>query len=158
MSINPAALQHMISLDTAATESLKLLMQRERELLEQREHTDLPALIEQKEELLARLGAHALQRQELLKSLNLPADASGWESFMSDHPALTECREPWKRLTQLFAECQELNEINGRMITRSRQTLSNLLNIVRGQSAGPKLYNQSGIASGQGGSQSLTHA
>lgn len=156
MSMNPAALQHMISVDITTAESLIALMTHERELLEQRQHDGLADLIEQKNNLLSSLGENALQRQSLLQSLNLQADAEGWETLLSTHPALNDCRTPWKKLTQLFAECQRLNEINGKMINRSRQTLGNLLNIVRGQSAAPALYNQSGVASGNGSSHSVT--
>ncbi|MBE8717628.1 flagella synthesis protein FlgN [Cellvibrio polysaccharolyticus] len=156
MSMNPAVLQHMISVDINTSETLIALMNHERELLEQRQHEGLGEVIEQKNQLLSQLGENALQRQALLQSLGLQADAEGWETLLSTHPALTESREPWKKLTQLFTECQRLNEINGKMINRSRQTLGNLLNLLRGQAAGPKLYNQSGVASGNGGSHSVT--
>jgi len=156
MSINPVALQQMIAQDTETAAALKALMLKERSLLEAREHDELPAIIEQKDQLLNRLGENALQRRSVLLDLGLAGDAEGWEVFLNSQPTLADSREPWQQLTALFTECQTLNDINGKMIARSKQTLGNLLNILRGQTAGPTLYNQSGTASSSGGSHSVT--
>lgn len=158
MSINPSLVQQMIAQDTNATEQLKNLLLQERELLEQREHDGLPAIVEQKDQLLDALAHNAKQRQQLLQSLGLKTTAQSWDDLLSAHSALAPLRESWKSLTASFSECQRLNDINGKMIARSKQTLGNLLNILRGQVAAPQLYTQSGVTTGSAGSHTLAKA
>lgn len=158
MSINPSLVQQMIAQDTNATHQLKALLLQERELLEQREHEGLPAIIERKDQLLDILGQSARQRQQLLQSLGLKTDSQSWDDLLSAHAALTPLRESWRTLTEAFSECQRLNEINGKMISRSKQTLGNLLNILRGQVATPQLYTQSGSTAGTSARHTLAKA
>jgi flagella synthesis protein FlgN len=158
MSINPALVQQMIAQDMNATEQLKSLLLQERELLEKREHDGLPAIIDQKDQLLDALAQNARQRQQLLQNLGLKATAQSWEELLVAHTALSPLRDSWKALTQAFGECQRLNEVNGKMIARSKQTLGNLLNILRGQVAAPQLYTQSGSTTGNVSSHTLAKA
>jgi flagella synthesis protein FlgN len=158
MSINPSLVQQMITQDSATTQHLKALLIEERAMLEQRQHDGLPDVIAQKDQLLALLAQSAQQRQQLLQSLGLTANAQGWENLLSAHAGLAGVRAPWHALTEAFAECQTLNEINGKMIARSKQTLGNLLNILRGQVAAPQLYTQTGSTTGNAGAHTLAKA
>ncbi len=158
MSINPSLVQQMIAQDTHTSAQLKELLLQERALLEAREHDPLPGLIEQKDQLLDRLSQSARQRQQLLQSLGLNPDNQSWEDLLKSHKALSPLLDDWHCLQTLFTECQTLNEVNGRMIARSRQTLGKLLNILRGQVGAPQLYNQSGNATGSGSTHTLAKA
>ncbi len=158
MSINPSLVQQMIAQDMASTEQLKNLLLQERELLEKREHDNLPSIIDQKDQLLDALAQNARQRQQLLQNLGLKTNAQSWEDLLSAHTALAPLRESWKALTDAFSECQRLNDVNGKMIARSKQTLGNLLNILRGQVAAPQLYTQSGATTGNVSSHTLAKA
>lgn len=158
MSINPSLVQQMIAQDMASTEQLKNLLLQERELLEKREHDNLPSIIDQKDQLLDALAQNARQRQQLLQNLGLKTNAQSWEDLLLAHTALAPLRESWKALTDAFSECQRLNDVNGKMIARSKQTLGNLLNILRGQVAAPQLYTQSGATTGNVSSHTLAKA
>jgi flagella synthesis protein FlgN len=158
MSINPTFVQQMIAQDTIAIHQLKALLVHERSLLEKRQHEELPDIITQKDQLLDTLAQSAKQRQQLLQNMGLKTDAQTWQDLLSAHAALVPLREPWQTLTQEFAECQRLNDINGKMIARSKQTLVNLLNILRGQVAAPQLYNQSGATTNGASSHTLAKA
>lgn len=158
MSINPALVQEMIAQDTHSSEQLKALLIQERQLLEARNHDPLPSLIEQKDHLLDRLSQSARQRQQLLQQLGLKTDADSWQELLKAHKALSPLLANWLQLRELFQECKTLNEVNGRMIARSRQTLGKLLNILRGQVGGTQLYNQSGTTTGTGGANTLAKA
>jgi len=158
MSINPSLVQQMIAQDSIATDQLKTLLLQEREMLEQRQHDGLPQIIEQKDQLLDALAQSARQRQQILQALGLKPDTQNWQDLLSAHAALAESREPWHALKNAFGECQRLNDINGKMISRSKQTLGNLLNILRGQVATPQLYTQTGATTGSASAHTLAKA
>lgn len=158
MSINPSLVQQMIAQDSITTNQLKTLLLQEREMLEQRQHEGLPHIIEQKDQLLDTLAQSARQRQQILQALGLQPDAQSWQDLLSAHTALAESREPWRALKDMFGECQRLNDINGKMISRSKQTLGNLLNILRGQVAAPQLYTQTGATTGNASAHTLAKA
>lgn len=158
MSINPSLVQQMIAQDALTTNQLKELLLQEREMLEQRRHDGLPQIIEQKDQLLNSLSQSAKQRQQILQTMGLKGDAQSWQDLLSAHSVLSGLREPWQLLTDAFGECQRLNDINGKMISRSKQTLGNLLNILRGQVAAPQLYTQSGATTGGASAHTLAKA
>lgn len=158
MQPSPEILRTMLAQDTAAIEQLTQLLTTERDCLQAREHEQLPELIEAKDQLLAQLDAHSRQRQQWLTHANLSCDQHGWMELLHRRADTRALIEPWQTLVEQFAACQELNEVNGKIIGRSRQTLGQLLNIVRGQTGGPQLYNADGATAPQNDSHSLIKA
>lgn len=144
MSLDISLLRNMIAQDSAALAQLKQLLAQEREQLEQRKQDLLPQIIEQKAALLELLGNSAKQRQQILTALNLPANAQGWDIFLQRNTATLPLRDDWKLLVAEFEDCQKMNDINGKMIARSQQTLSQLINLLRGKVAAPSLYTAQG--------------
>lgn len=144
MSLNIQLLREMLAQDSSAIQQLKNLLTQERELLEQRQLQGMEEIVSQKDHLLGNLSYTARQREQLLRSLGLAPDLAGWKTFL-ERDALTLSLIPaWEALTNEFVECQAANEVNGKMINRSKQTLSHLLNLIRGQVASPSLYTQKG--------------
>lgn len=158
MQPSPEILRAMLAQDTATIEQLTQLLTTERDYLQAREHEQLPELIEAKDQLLAHLSAHSQQRQQWLAQANLSRDQHGWQELLHGRADTRALIEPWQVLIEQFAECQALNEVNGKIIGRSRQTLGQLLNIVRGQTSGPQLYNADGATAPQNDSQNLVKA
>ncbi len=158
MSVDPTQLREMLDLDTQAVSRLKLLLSEERELLQNRQADQLQALIEEKTNLIERLSKHAQMRQKLLQLLGLPQTADGWDLFLQRNVQTLGMREGWKALIAEFSDCQKLNEINGKMISRSRQTLNQLLTLLRGQVASPSLYNAYGATTQQNSSYTVAKA
>lgn len=144
MSLNIQFLRDMLAQDTSAIQELKGLLIKERELLEQRQLDGMQEIVGQKDHLLGNLTYTARQREQILRNAGLTTDLAGWKMFL-ERDALTLSLIPsWESLTAEFAECQAANEVNGKMINRSKQTLSHLLNLIRGQVASPSLYTQKG--------------
>lgn len=156
--LNPHTLQHMIAQDSAAITELKSLLLRERELLEQRQHEEMPAIIERKDQLLEHLSISAKQRESMLQAAGLKANTGNWEKLMGQSAATQELLQPWHALMTEFAECKDLNEINGKMIGRSRKTLGHLLNLLRGQVATPQLYTNTGTTTSSASSHCISEA
>ncbi len=158
MSLNVQLLRDMLTQDTNAVKQLKELLIKERELLEQRKLEGMQEIVGLKDHLLGNLAFTAKQREQVLRNAGLPTDLAGWNTFLS-RDALTLALIPeWQTLTNEFIECQTANEINGKMINRSRQTLSHLLNLLRGQVATPSLYTQKGSTTNHSGSHTVVKA
>ena len=158
MSLDITQLREMMTRDSAAVSRLKNLLIQERQLLESRKHEELQQLVDEKTALLEGLGQHAQMRQRLLKLLNLPQTAEGWDLFLQRNVQTLPLREGWKAIIVEFSECQTLNDINGKMIARSRQTLNHILSLLRGQVASPSLYNAYGAATQQNTSYTVAKA
>jgi flagella synthesis protein FlgN len=144
MSLDINALRHMLAQDTTAITQLKHFLVAERELLEQRKQDGLQEIIEQKAVIVDQLNASAKLRQQILTALGLPTNAAGWDTFLQRNTATLPLRDEWKTLVSEFAECQKMNEVNGKMIARSQQTLNHLLTLLRGKVAAPSLYTAKG--------------
>lgn len=144
MSLNITSLREMITQDSAAIAQLKQLLAHEREQLEQRKQEQLPRIVEQKSILLDQLNNSAKQRQQILTTLGLPTNAQGWELFLQRNTTTQPLLGDWKILVSEFGECQKMNDVNGKMIARSQQTLSHLLGLLRGKVAAPSLYTAQG--------------
>jgi len=144
MSLDITALREMIAQDSAALAQLKQLLTYEREQLEQRKQDELPKIIEKKSVLVDQLSTSAKQRQHILTTLGLPSNAAGWDTFLQRNAATLPLCNDWKLLIAEFEECQKMNDINGKMIARSQQTLNHLLDLLRGKVAAPSLYTAQG--------------
>lgn len=146
MSVNPQLVGTMLQHDLDAARELISLLGTERELLETRQHDALPALIEQKNTHLHLLDHHAGERHAVLQNLGLKASAEGWETLLQRDPALATHLPLWQEVKEAVSECKRLNDINGKLINRSQQTLVRLLDLVRGKTAAPELYNAAGAS------------
>lgn len=158
MSINPQLTAAMLERDLQAAQALLVLLQEERQLLEHRDHQALAALIEQKNTHIGVLNHHAGERQAVLESLGMEPGNRDWEALLAGDPALNEHLPLWQRVKDTVAECRQLNDINGKLINRSQQTLVRLLNLVRGKTATPQLYNAAGASTHTPSSHTLTRA
>lgn len=158
MSLNINYLNDMLVQDSSAVQKLKNLLLLERELLEQRKPEGLQEIVALKDQQLNTLSFNARQRQQLLQAAGLNANLAGWEELLLRDPATHALVASWQVLTAEFVECQKANEINGRMINRSKQTLTHLLNLIRGQVAIPALYTQKGSTTNQNNSQTMVKA
>ncbi len=151
-------LRNMYTQDATAVTQLKNLLLLERELMEQRKHEGLQEIVMQKDQVLETLTVNAKQREQLLHSAGLETTLAGWEQLLMRTPSTLTLITQWQALTADFIECQKENEINGRMINRSKQTLTHLLNLIRGQVAMPSLYTQKGATTNQSSSHTMVKA
>lgn len=145
MSLDITLLQQMLTQDSSAIQQLKQLLVEEREQLAQRKQEPLAAIAEQKAQLVDQLSHNSKQRNMILSALQLPTNAQGWDLFLQRNTTTLPMREEWQRLVSEFEECQAMNNINGKLIARSQQTVNHLLNLLRGKVAGASLYTAQGL-------------
>lgn len=158
MSLDISLLRQMLAQDSAAISQLKTLLIQERTQLVERKQDQLASIVEQKSILVDQLNHNSKQRQQILSTLNLPTNATGWDLFLQRNTATLPLREEWKSLTCEFEECQTMNDINGKIIARSQQTLHHLLNLLRGKVASPSLYTAQGMKTQQTSSYTVAKA
>lgn len=144
MSLDINGLRQMLAQDSIAVAQLKQLLIEERALLEQRKQEGMQQIIDQKTIAVDSLNNSAKLRQQILNALGLPANAAGWDTFLQRNTATLPLRDDWKNLVSEFEECKKMNEVNGKMIARSQQTLNHLLSLLRGKVAAPSLYTAQG--------------
>lgn len=136
--------------DIAACEALLQLMQDERAALQARDSEALGQIIEDKASHLIKLEQSALTRAEWARNLKSDSPENAWGELL-ENLQQPELAQQWQQLKQLMDECRVQNEVNGKLLARSQHTFGRLLNIMRGQSDAPALYNQKGSRA-QGGS------
>ena len=144
MSLDINALRQMIAQDAAAVSQLKQLLVDERNLLEQRKLNELQQIVDQKIVLVDQLNTNAKQRQQILNTLGLPTNANGWDLFLQRNAATLPLRDEWKLVISEFEDCQKMNDINGKLVGRTQQTVNHLLGLLRGKGTAPSLYNAQG--------------
>lgn len=150
-------IDQLLSLDLQHSTRLENVLREERLTLQQRDQQQLSALVEEKEQLLGKLDQSAKLRSQWLQQLGLKASADDWENLVlkQQDPSLTV---RFQALNDSIKNCRELNEVNGRLIGRSQQTLAKLLNIMRGTQATPQLYGSDGSTQNRSESRCFTQA
>jgi flagella synthesis protein FlgN len=144
MSIDISILNTMLERDQQAADRLAELLEEERRLLETRQQDKLQQVIDEKAAAIDTLNYHAKERATLLQSLSLPPTLDGWDNFLQRNTQTLPLRDAWYALSKKVEHCRELNEINGKLIARSQQTVNHLLTLMRGNTPTPSLYNAKG--------------
>lgn len=157
MTVQATHIQQMLDADRQSVAKLSELLAREQGLIQSRDLQSLGELIDEKAALISHLDQHARIRHDVLREAGLPANARGWDDFLAQVPGAIALRDGWQQLNQDFAACQTQNEINGRLISRSAQTIDHLLGLLRGQTPSPSLYTAKGNRTQQSQLGTITH-
>lgn len=157
--------QSLIAQDLVAATQLLELLGTENDALISRNRERVSEILTRKQELMLALEKHARTRESwLLQSYPQLHNASHeektphWEEFLTFQggPALLQ---QWRNLRDTLQQCKTVNEKNGKVIARSRQTVAQLLDIFRGKNTNaPKLYTAKGRANVHSYSQTVTKA
>jgi len=150
-------IESLLQIDLKHARRLVELLQLERTCLQKRDSQTLAELIEEKDQLLKKLDQSAQIRNEWLGQLGYDTSLKAWENVIEQQQDEV-LSLLWSQLQQSILKGRELNEINGRLIGRSQQTLLKLLSILRGNSAAPQLYGSDGNTRNNSESQCFTEA
>ncbi len=150
-----AELKTIFEQDIPATAQLLTLLQNERSTLETRNYDEFHKIIGQKQTLLALLENHAAIRQQLLQKAGFNDEASSLQAATQHAPIVAKA---WRDLGEQWSRCQELNEINERIASRTRLVVSQILDLLRGQNTREKLYDGKGNTNNSSAGRSITSA
>lgn len=148
----------LIITELSSYESLKSILEQERELLVNRDFDAFTLLLGQKHELLTKLEQDNQTRCQLLQQQQLPISKDGVETLISKLPAEDgeTAKENWESLNHLIDECAQMNEINARITHRAQSSSQQILNLLRGESAGFELYGNKGKSKPRTGALPIT--
>jgi flagella synthesis protein FlgN len=120
----------------------------EYEALRQRDADNLDKVVVLKEQQLETLNALAGERAELLREAGFAADRSGFGAVL-DADSSGTLRTLWQSVEEALQQCQQQNQLNGKLLDVSKQQTQELLSLLLGNEAGGRtgLYDESGKTS-----------
>lgn len=138
--VTSSELEQHITRDIESCKILLQLLHAERDALSERQLDLLEDILQNKAEHLQSLESSAQQRAQWLGSSGPggPPLDHRWNNLLADHAP--HLQPHWKNLRDLLQTCQAENEVNGKMLGRSQQTLNRVLGLLRGQNDAPTLY------------------
>ncbi len=153
-----ASLRQHIRQETDACSTLLGLLHTEREALKSRDVDKLEEVIQAKSAFLLQLEQGARQRSQWV-----PQKTPGGQKSEALWLDLLRRLDPtlesdWEGFRDLLKQCQDQNEINGKLLARNQQVFARLLSIVRGQNENSPLYTPKGNRGGAGTYQKLGEA
>jgi len=139
-------LLQLIEEDIAPAQQLLGLLKHESLALHGRDMPLLEAILAQKQSLIVLLEQHGRKRSEILLTLKLTADRNGLQ-VLAEHTHLgADLLARGDLLTGLLADCQAVNEQNGKLIRLQQLTTANQMRILMGGET-PSLYDARGSTS-----------
>lgn len=137
--------QHIVN-DIQACNTLLKLLDQEEDALKTRDAEALASIIEEKNPPLQHLEKSAQQRAMWANTPNLEEQGTAWKTLLQEL-ANEDLKKDWDTLKALTKQCQQKNEVNGKVLTRQKQVYGRLMELMRGQTKAPNLYTASGAAS-----------
>lgn len=136
-------LKNLLKQDIIDLGTLKSLLEQEKITLTTRNTQKINQLAEHKSHTVAQLESRAKLKAKLMASSGLgirPGQVEEKLSTLNDQ----ELMSLWNNSRDQLNKCQQQNAVNGSIITQSRQRVSKLMTIIRGQNKAPNLYGQQG--------------
>ncbi|WNW11166.1 flagellar protein FlgN [Pseudomonas sp. DTU_2021_1001937_2_SI_NGA_ILE_001] len=150
-------LLQMMTDDLVPTRQLLDLLQAESLILHGRNMVEMEQVLAQKQALVVLLEQHGRLRSQVLASLGLPTNRKGLEELASQSPIGEALLQKGDELATLIAECQALNEQNGKLIQLQQVTTAHQLRILNGGDT-PTLYDSRGSTAGRARPRPLSQA
>lgn len=134
--------------DLAVCKSLLDALKDEQEALKSREVDAVNQILDKKVSLLEALEKSAQLRAAWAQTVANSNDEQGWSAMITEL-GRSDIKESWQQLKSMYDDVRNQNEINGKLLSKHQNTISRVLDVMRGKTATPKLYNASGYSSNQ---------
>ncbi|MFT7140728.1 MAG: flagella synthesis protein FlgN [Candidatus Azotimanducaceae bacterium] len=157
---SPPDLHDLVNRDLAGYAELLELLNREKQLLVERDFDAFAAVLERKHTLLTELDQQTRQRLARLTALSLTTDDAGMQSLIDQQPEFGRERlsSAWVELKKLVQQCSRQNEVNSKIVARAQTTSRQILNMLKGAPLTKGLYGKSGTTQGVDAGLSITRA
>lgn len=136
-------LLQLIEEDIPYAGQLLELLQAESLALHGRDMGVLENILAQKQSLIVLLEQHGRRRSQLLVQMGLPADRAGLQALAAQSHLGAQLLERGDALTQMLADCQQINAQVGQGILRQQIATANQIRILTGGDT-PSLYDSRG--------------
>lgn len=118
-----------IQTDIADYTELQRLLEQQFQLLKDRDTAAITALNQAHQSMVAKLQRSAVERTRQLGLLGINADEQGMTVLLGQLPPALKLRlKPiWNRLCKLLQQCQQQNEVNGRLLRCQYDVIQRML-------------------------------
>jgi flagellar biosynthesis/type III secretory pathway chaperone len=136
------ALREQFELETRVLDDLETALQCEHQALTDRHSGQLDRCIEEKQTAMEALGAAVTQRLDWMRARGLEPTETALEDLLTRLAGPeSELAGQWLSITRRLTACQELNEVNGRVLDATRESVEQLLGVLQSAS-GPERSNE----------------
>ncbi len=154
---NVDTVRQMVEQDHQTSQELLNLLQQETTCIKARDYDGVKKIIKAKAPLLEQLQQHADIRKQWLLSLYKVSDEKCWKQLLESFND-ADINQQWQKVNQFIAQCKEINETNGLLITRGQKTYGDLLRILKGGDQQTDLYTAKGNRDNQSSNCTFTKA
>lgn len=136
-------LKKLLKQDIVDLIALNSLLAQERVILTTRDTQKINKLAEHKSKTISQLESRAKLKANIMTKSGLgirPGQVEEKLAGLNDD----ELMSLWQESRDKLSDCQQQNSVNGSIISQSRQRVTKLMTIIRGQSKSPNLYGQQG--------------
>lgn len=147
--ISPKAAQQLlqaIEQDYQLSQTLKIVLQEEKSILEKRQYSAHPALLSRKTQLLMELDQADHIRRQVMADMGLPLDKAGFDFFLGQIPTAWQERFQiaWEKLSDTMNTCARLNKVNGKILAHAQNSMESLMSIIKGTASQVSIYQSNG--------------
>ena len=128
-----------------STELLQCL-EAERNALAERNTNALEKVSQDKSNHTQSLEELETRRKQLVSELDCGTDADGMQRCIERFGDQSRLASLWERVIRNIGECRDSNIANGAVLEIGRQHVEQALTILRGESAGPMVYDAQGVS------------
>lgn len=139
--------EQILQRESALVGELAAILEQEHELLARRAAEELESVVAAKDKTLQELARLGEERTAVLKRAGFSGDKQGFQSFLQADGS-GRLQALWQPLEAALRDCQERNQVNGKLLEIGRQQAQELLSLLLGRESAPsELYDQHGNTS-----------
>ncbi|TGN41749.1 flagella synthesis protein FlgN [Marinobacter confluentis] len=136
-------LKDLLNQDIRQLATLAELLEKEKALLSGSDVKSLASVTDQKNQHLDQIRERAKTKIRVLVAIGFRPDQGDPSRFLRS-AGLEDAVALWDQASQRLAQCQALNQVNGRVMSHLQKRLSRLTEIFRGATGQDKLYGAKG--------------
>ncbi len=136
-------IHNMIEQDLATSRQLLALLKQESESTQARDYVSMSRLLKEKTPLLEQLKLNAQQRSNWLTSLNCTPNESNWTKLLQSLNNM-DIQKQWQDVKNTIEHCQNINNVNGKLISRGVKSHERLLQVMCGKTQQADIYDAKG--------------
>lgn len=156
----PTDVASLLKAEHIGYSSLLDVLQREKQLLIERDFDTFAQVLEDKHRLVTQLDQLAEHRLKVLEALKFEQSELGMQALLERQPEYgrLELEQTWQDIKAQVKQCNIQNEVNSKIAHRAQTTSRQILNILKGAPNSQPLYDKTGSAGGTGSGFSITRA
>lgn len=145
VTVSAQEIEAQIASDIQACQTLLTLLDKEQSALSSKDTDALAEIVEAKTHPLSHLEQSAKQRAIWANISAADQASEKWNQVLTELNR-DKLKQDWATLKSLSLQCQQKNEVNGKILIRNQQVFGRLLDLLRGQTSAPGLYTAKGAA------------